>query len=323
MIGPAPELPITLGTNVPRTNNTDLKTYGWELSVGWNDRLRNGLGYGVKLMLSDSQTEITRYPNKTGVIASDTYRKGMKMGEIWGYTTVGIAKTQDEMDKHLASLPNGGQSALGSLWAAGDIMYADLNGDGKVDAGANTAGDHGDLSIIGNSTPRYHFGIDLTADYKGFDFRAFFQGVMKRDYFQNSSTFWGSHGGIWWSTCYTPHLDYFRDENSVMVQAGEADVNLDAYFPRPSFRTNMNHNVQTRYLQNAAYIRLKNVQLGYTLPSSLTNKFYVNKLRVFVSGENLWTGTNLFKTLDPEQVDAANGDYPLSKTLSFGLSITL
>lgn len=89
---PAPELPITLGTNVPRTNNTDLKTYGWELSVGWNDRLRNGLGYGVKLMLSDSQTEITRYPNKTGVIASDTYRKGMKMGEIWGYTTVGIAK---------------------------------------------------------------------------------------------------------------------------------------------------------------------------------------------------------------------------------------
>ena len=325
MIGPAPELPITLGTNVPRTNNTDLKTYGWELSVGWNDRLQNGLGYGVRLMLSDSQTEITRYPNKTGVIASDTYRKGMKVGEIWGYTTVGIAKTQAEMDQHLASLPNGGQSALGSLWAAGDIMYADTSGDGKVDAGANTISDHGDLSIIGNSTPRYHFGIDLTADWKGIDFRAFFQGVMKRDYYQNSSTFWGSHGGIWWSTCYAPHLDYFRDENSVMVQAGEAGVNLDAYFPRPSFRTNMNHNIQTRYLQNAAYIRLKNVQLGYTLPSSLTNKFYVSKLRVFVSGENLWTGTGLFKTLDPETIDAGYGGsgYPLSKTLSFGLSVTL
>ena len=129
MVGPAPELPVILGTGVPKMNNTDLKTYGFDLSVAWNDRLKNGLGYGVKFILSDSQTKITRYPNQTGRL--DTYREGMKYGEIWGYTTVGIAKTQEEMDAHLASLPNGGQDAIGSRWEAGDLMFADVNGDRK------------------------------------------------------------------------------------------------------------------------------------------------------------------------------------------------
>lgn len=113
------------------------------------------------------------------------------MGEIWGYTTLGIAKSQEEMDTYLASLPNGGQDALGNKWEAGDIMFADINGDGKIDNGANTLNSHGDLKKIGNSTPRYQFGIDLNADWKGFDFRAFFQGIMKRDYFQGSYFFRG------------------------------------------------------------------------------------------------------------------------------------
>lgn len=327
MVGPAPELPLTLGTNVPQTNNTDLKTYGWELSVGWNDRLKCGLGYGVKFLLSDSQTEITRYPNETGTLNTDLtadadkfiYRTGMKMGEIWGYKTVGIAKTQEEMDAHLASLPNGGQDAIGARWEAGDIMYADLNGDGKVDNGSKTEGDHGDLTVIGNSTPRYLFGIDLNLDYKGFDFRAFFQGVMKRDYFQGGFYFWGAGSTVWESTCMAPHLDYFRnDENHLLGQ------NLNSYFPRPDFSSTKNHETQSRYLQNAAYIRLKNIQLGYTLPESITNKILISKLRVYVSGENLWTGTKMLGTFDPETIDGGwNGSvYPLSKTMSLGLSLT-
>lgn len=327
MVGPAPELPLTLGTNVPQTNNTDLKTYGWELSVGWNDRLKCGLGYGVKFLLSDSQTEITRYPNETGTLNMDLtadadkfiYRTGMKMGEIWGYKTLGIAKTQEEMDAHLASLPNGGQDAIGARWEAGDIMYADLNGDGKVDNGSKTEGDHGDLTVIGNSTPRYLFGIDLNLDYKGFDFRAFFQGVMKRDYFQGSFYFWGAGSTVWESTCMAPHLDYFRnDENHLLGQ------NLNSYFPRPDFSSTKNHETQSRYLQNAAYIRLKNIQLGYTLPESITNKILISKLRVYVSGENLWTGTKMLGTFDPETIDGGwNGSvYPLSKTMSLGLSLT-
>lgn len=316
MIGPAPELPVILGTSVPKMNNTDLKTYGFDLSVAWNDRLQNGLGYGVKFILSDSQTEITRYPNQTGRL--DTYRKGMKYGEIWGYTTVGIAKTQEEMDAHLASLPNGGQDAIGSRWEAGDLMFADINGDGKIDNGANTIDDHGDLKIIGNSTPRFQFGLDISADYKGFDFRAFFQGVMKRKYFQNSWFFWGSGSGVYGSSCQIPHLDYFRnDENHPL------GLNMNSYFPRPDFSDEKNHQVQTGYLQNAAYIRLKNIQLGYTLPESLTRKFAVSRLRLFVSGENLWTGASLFDNFDPETIDGGSQGnvYPLSKVISCGLSV--
>ena len=318
MIGPAPELPVTLGTGVPQTNNTDLNTYGFELSIAWNDRLNNGLGYGAKFLLSDSQTEITRYPNETGNL--NTYRTGMKMGEIWGYTTVGIAKSQEEMDAYLASLPNGGQNTLGNQWGAGDIMYVDINGDGKVDGGANTLDDHGDLSIIGNNRPRFQFGLDLNADYKGFDMRLFFQGVMKRDYFQGSYYFWGANNSIWNSTCMEPHLDYFREDADHPL-----GQNLDSYFPRPVFYSTRNQHTQTRYLQNAAYIRLKNIQLGYTLPNSLTDKLKISKLRFYVSGENLWTGTKLIDVFDPETIDGGwenNGNaYPLSKTISVGLSL--
>ena len=148
MVGDGIELPATLGTGVPKTNNTDMKTQGFELEVSWKDRLANGLGYGVKVLLSNSTSKITRYANPTGTL--DKYYSGENYGEIWGYTTKGIAKSDDEMNAHLASLKNGGQSALGSNWKAGDIMYADVNGDGKIDNGANTLTNHELLPVPGN-----------------------------------------------------------------------------------------------------------------------------------------------------------------------------
>nr|WP_321356350.1 SusC/RagA family TonB-linked outer membrane protein [uncultured Draconibacterium sp.] len=326
MVGPAPELPVILGTDVPKANNTDLKTYGFELSLSWKDHLENGLGYSVNFMLSDSQTEITRYPNETNNL--DTYRSGMKMGEIWGYETVGIAKSQEEMDAHLGALTEGGQNAIGSNWAAGDIMYKDLNGDKKIDNGSYTLDDHGDLKIIGNNTPRYQFALDLSANWKGFDVRALFQGVMKRDYFQNSYYFWGaSSRGLWWSAGFEDHKDFFRNEDSYTYAAmGE---NLDSYYPRPIF-SSKNQQVQSRYLQDASYIRLKNLQIGYTVPQALSEKIKMKQLRIFVSGENLWTGTKMTKMFDPETVGAGTGSnavgwggntYPLSKVFSAGVNV--
>lgn len=319
MIGPAPELPSILGLSVPKTNNTDLRTYGFDLEIAWQDRLRNGLGYGIKFVLSDSQTEITRYPNPTNTL--DKYRKGRMLGDIYGYETIGIAKSDAEMEEHLASLPNGGQNALGSNWEAGDIMYKDLNGDGKIDGGGNKYDDMGDRKILGNNKPRYQFGIDLNADWKGFDFRAFFQGVMKRDYWQGSAYFWGATS-LWHSTGFVEHADYFRAEPS-----NDLPTNLDAYYPRPIFGSDKNKQTQSGYLQDASYIRLKNLQFGYTLPVSLTKKFAVSKLRIFVSGENLWTETSLTKIFDPETIgggDEYNGNaYPLSRTFSVGLNVTL
>lgn len=336
MMGPAPDLPEVLGLKPPRMNNCDLKTTGWELVISWNDRLKNGFGYSAKVMLSDAQTTIESYPgNSTNSIWS--YASGRKTGEIWGYETVGIAKTQAEMDAHLEKV--GGQS-FGSEWGAGDIMYANLDGKAGITEGAGTLEDHGDLKVIGNSTPRYFFGIDLSADYKGFDLRAFFQGVMKRDVWMNSNMFWGAIQDQWWSTGLKEHADYFRAEASGLN--GEIPANLDAYYPRPLFGgwasngAGKNHKNQTRYLQDASYIRLKNVQIGYTLPASLTKKLAISRCRVFVSAENLWTGTSLSKLFDPETVDGGdtasganqfikNGGnaYPLSRTWSFGLSITL
>ena len=320
MVGPAPELPVILGNNVPAVNNTDLKTYGFELEASWKDRLENGLGYSVQLLLSDAQTVIEKYPNPSGKL--DTYVEGRKLGEIWGYETIGIARQEGDMEAHLATLPNGGQDALGSQWERGDIMYRDLNNDGKIDNGANTVNDHGDLKVIGNSTARFPFSVDLAADWKGFDIRAFFQGVMKSDYYINSYYFWGAWDwGIWWSSGLTQHEDYFRaDPEHPLGQ------NLDSYYPRPLFN-GKNHEAQTGYLQDASYIRLKNLQLGYTIPEAWANSIGIDKLRVYVSGENIWTGTKMTKIFDPETIfnpDRWTGtNYPLNRTISLGVSVNL
>lgn len=234
------------------------------------------------------------------------------------------------MDAHLETLANGGQNVLGSNWVAGDVMYKDVNGDGKIDKGANTLGDHGDLSVIGNNTPRFLFGLDLSADWKGFDFRAFFQGVLKRDYWQGSNMFFGAcRGSIWDVVAFEEHEDYFRPEPTADELADPTYIsnplgaNLDGYYPRPLFN-GKNTETQTRYLQNASYVRLKNLQLGYTIPGRISRKLLIEKCRIYASGENLWTGTKLSSIFDPESIDSGRGGnaYPLSKVYSVGLSVT-
>ncbi|KAA6299976.1 MAG: TonB-dependent receptor SusC, partial [Candidatus Ordinivivax streblomastigis] len=236
MVGPAPELPNILGINPPKTNNCDLKTTGWELELSWNDRLRNRFGYGAKFLLSDAKTVIASYPsNTTNSIWS--YVAGREIGEIWGYETIGIAKTQAEMDAHLATV--GGQP-FGSEWSAGDIMYKDVDGKPGITESAGTIEDHGDLKVIGNNTPRFQLGLDLSANYKGFDVRVFFQGVMKRDYMhsQYSNLFWGAVESEWWSAGLKEHADYFRAEATGLH--GEIPANLNSYYPRALFGWNSN-----------------------------------------------------------------------------------
>ncbi|MBF1538601.1 MAG: SusC/RagA family TonB-linked outer membrane protein, partial [Prevotella salivae] len=326
MVGKAPELPSILGTGVPVTNNTDLRTNGWELQLSWNDQLANGLHYGVTFNLSDSRTKITRYPNNP-TNSIDTYIKGRYINEIWGYTTKGIAKSNEEMNAHLSTTD---QSTIGSNWAAGDIMYEDTNNDKQINDGARTITDHGDLKVIGNSTPRFLWGIDLNASWKGFDIRAFFQGVMKRDAWLGDS--WGSleyyfgatNSGEWWATGITAVKDYYRDANTWSVANGYQKANQDAFLPRATF-SNKNERCQTRYLMNAAYMRLKNFQAGYTIPRNITTKWGISNMRVFVSIENLFTITKMPKQFDPEIIGTdsrhSNG-YPLSKTFSFGINVT-
>ena len=199
-------------------------------------------------------------------------------------------------------------------------MYQDLNGDGKISSGASTLDDHGDLTVVGNTSPRYPFSLDLKANWKGFDVRGFIQGIMQRDYevATNNFYFWGQVG-IWNSTVFIEHLDYFRDDpNSPLGQ------NTDPYYPRPIFNNTKNKRTQSRYTLNSAYTRLKNLQVGYTLSPSITKKLAIQKCRVYVSAENLLTITKMKTMFDPETVDGGWGGniYPLSKVYSLGVSLT-
>ena len=327
MVGKAPELPDILGTAVPVTNNTDLRTQGWELQIAWRDRLANGFAYGASVNLSDARTKITRYPNNP-TNSIDTYIAGRYINEIWGYETEGIAKSQEEMDAHLKVAD---QSSISSeSWGAGDVMYKDLNGDKKVTQGMRTLDDHGDLKVIGNSTPRYLMGINLNASWKGFDIQAFFQGVLKRDYYCSDNygggkefLFGATGSGQWWCSGITDVKDYYRDASSWSVQNGYMTENVNGYLPRPRY-SDMNTQTQSRYLLNAAYMRLKNLQIGYTLPKTLLSHIGLTNARFFVSMENLFTITSLPHQFDPETISskAANG-YPLSKTFSFGVNVTM
>ena len=324
MVGPAPELPVILGTSVPVLNNTDMDSKGWELTATWRDRVGE-LNYSVRGILSDATQTVTRYPNVNGNIGN--WYAGRQVGEIWGYTSIGIAKSKAEMDAHLAALPSGGQNALGGNWQGGDIMYRDLNGDGKIDGGAGLLSNSGDRKIIGNSTPRYNFGLDLNADWRGVDIRVFLQGVGKRDWFPNGPYFWGVNQNMWQSAGFEEHMDFYRDANSPMVKAGLMTENLNSYYPRPYFDGGgKNTYTQTKYLQNAAYLRVKNVQLGYSLPFKTISKLGISKTRIYISGENLLTYTKLSKVFDPETVGLSGWNdgktYPLSKVISVGLSVT-
>ena len=337
MVGPGYVLPGVFGATVPNTNNLSMTSKGWELSISWRDRIED-FSYGVTFNLYDHTTTIDEYPtNDTYNLG--TYYSGGKLGDIWGYTSVGIAKSNDQMNAHLDALdanytkkhgqaptnPRTGQNRFGTGWQAGDMMYADLNGDGVIDNGSNTLGNHGDLSVIGNTTPRYNFGLNLEAQWKGFDLKVFFQGTMKRDYWASGAMMFGACGiGKWQAVVFEPHTDYFRPADTT----DPLGPNVDSYLPRVNWGGPNNTTTQTQYVQNAAYCRLKNVTLGYTLPSALTRKIYIERARIFVSGENLANITKFTKMGDPELIEAYDKAYgfakvyPISRVFSVGLNVT-
>lgn len=324
MVGPASEVASIYGIVMPASNNTDLRTKGWEIAASWRDRIGK-VNYNVGFNIADSRSYVDKYPNKSKSLS--TYYEGQELGEIWGYVTHGIAKSQAEMDAWLVDH----NPSWGSGWGEGDVMFEDLDGVAGITEGSKTAEDPGDRKVIGNSTPRFRFGLDLGVEWKGIDFSMFWQGVAKRDLWLAGSMFWGVSGGEWQSTGLKEHLDYYRPENTTSVFG----PNTNAYYPKMYMSKDMNQKPQTRYLQNGAYARLKNIQLGYTLPPLIINKLHMQKLRVFVSAENVLTISSLPSGFDPEtaystysknsdgEANANTGKtYPLQTTISFGLNAT-
>ena len=313
MVGPAPVKPSILGATQPAENNSDMRSNGWDLEVRWRDKIGQ-VSYGVKLVLSDDYQTIMRYYNPNRLLSQ--WCEGKRMGDIYGYEVEGIAQTDEQMNEWLKN----NKPSWGSNWAAGDVMYKDLNGDKKVNSGKNTYDDMGDLRKIGNALPRYRFGITLDAAWNGFDFLIFMQGVGKRDFWDNSAYSIGANTGMWHSAAFKDHLDYWRPATDTNF-----GPNPNGFYPRPLFdQGSKNFHTSDRYLQNAAYMRIKNIQLGYTLPASLSNRIGANRIRVYFSAENLCTFTKMNKIFDPE---ATGGDwgpgklYPLQRAISFGLNL--
>lgn len=296
--------PQVLGANAPAQNGAELETKGWELSLNWRENLRSEFKWSVRAVLSDNIAKITKYENKTGALGD--YYVGQTLGEIWGLETQGVFQTEEEIGQAAD------QSQIGSEWKPGDVRYEDLNGDGKINTGDYTVGNPGDIKIIGNSTPRYSFGLGSDMSYSNVFLNIFFQGVGKRDYWPNVAAFWPFSS------------QYFQVQKHFVTESWSED-NRDAYFSRPLARQTKNREIQSRYLQNASYIRLKNFTVGYNLPIELITRLGMEKLSIYLSGQNLWEYSKIGKPLDPE-INLGNNSsllgYPYQRSYSVGLNVT-
>ncbi len=306
--------PTILGTQAPQANAADLRTTGWELAVTWKDRLKSDLSYDVTLALSDWIAEITKFDNPNGAIPSGTtasggnaqYYVGQKLGEIWGYQTVGIFQTADAV----ANAPD--QSFLGANWRPGDIQYADLNGDGRITPGNNTLANPGDRRIIGNETPRLSFGVNNNVHWKNFSLNLFFQGIVRRDHWPTSGNW------TWFFPFNAGHVEWY------FLNDSWSEDNRDAYFAHPHISTNDKKNIQpqTRFLQNAGYVRLKNMMLGYDLPYNWMNALGLQNGNLYFAGMNLWEYSPIRKPLDPETIYAGAIEYPMQRIYTLGVRLT-
>jgi TonB-linked SusC/RagA family outer membrane protein len=324
MIVPKEGIPLTLGADAPRGNYGALQTRGWEISLDFAHRFKNGLGINFRGNVSDAKSIIKSYGSGTQVTGN---YNGRTVGEIWGYRTDRLYQASDfELDangKPIQITLTANESALYAgkkvyklksvdgkkpvyqaylqnssnfFFGPGDVKFIDMNGDGELNNGAGTLADHGDLQVIGNSTPRYEYGFRLGADYKGVDISAFFQGVGSRK-------IWGD-GML--------AIPGYNTGDGAMPEAIAGNywtpTNTGAFYPAAYDNgvnnTINNMQVQDRYLLNMAYLRLKNLTVGYSIPKNVVNKAWISSLRVYVGAEN-WITWDHLKDLpiDPETIN--------------------
>ena len=314
-------LPSVYGASSPKMNTADLRTSGYELSLSWKDMFMlagRPFQYNVGFNFSDYTTVITKYDNPEYSFAMDYY-EGMRVGEIWGYRTGGLFASDAEAAAYDVdqSSVNGGQKD-GPL--GGDLKFLDLDGNKIISIGANSVKDPGDREIIGNSEPRFNYGINLGFSWCNFDVSIFIQGIGRMDWYppSNCMAFWGPYARPYASLIPKDfHTMYWTEDNP------------DAYYPRPRGYIALGDNraltvANDRYLQNIGYCRLKNVTIGYSLPQKWMKKIKADGIRIYFTGENLAYLSGLKSDyIDPE-LAMTGGElrvYPWQKTFIFGIDI--
>ena len=326
------QLPAVVGTSAPMRNAADMRTRGWEIAVNWRDQIGDWK-YNVGFNLYDYKSKITKYSNNEDKLLSQNYYEGKTLGEIWGYVSDGFYTIDDFDGPGTWQLKDGVASLDGYNPRPGDEKFVNLNDDrgtNEINSGLNTVDSPGDQKVIGNSTPRYNFGVNLGVSYKGFSLCAILQGTAKRDVWIGGMSLFpfGGSAKAYYPVFYN-QTDYWEPMGSGSGQNTENDreywvaKNPDASLYR--LYSNMqnhgsNQRASTKYLQNGAYMRLKNITLAYTFPKALISKVSLSALKVFVSAENLATISSLPKGYDPERL---SWGYPFYRTLSFGLNVTL
>lgn len=321
MLAPGMDFPAVVGSSSPNENSADLRTNGWELEMTWRDKIGK-VSYHIGFNIFDSQTEIIKFDdNDTKLLANENLYVGKKVGEIWGLVTDRYYTEDDFEDYSTGKLKTGNPAMKGvARHFAGDVLYKDLDKDGQIirnykDNG-QTADEPGDYEIIGNSTPRYNFGINGGVNWNNFDFSFFLHGVGKRDLSLGKNVRTEPYAADDFNCLYENLLDYWTPENP------------NAYYPRfynnSGSYTDYNYEPQTKYLQNGAFLRIKNITLGYTIPKRILQKASIEQLRLFFSGENLYTFKHTPDGIEPDLSGQSSTitQYPYMRMFSFGLNLS-
>lgn len=300
-------LPNLVGISVPKSNVGTLKSWGWELELGYRNRFGEW-DVNASVSLSDSDNKVVSYKGQNTIAeGSVSILEGYPLNSIWGYRTDGLWQSRQEYLDYKAEHP-GYQSFNDTKVSGGDIRYlAQGEADHTIGQGGGTPENPGDLVYLGSSTARYFYTFQLGAQWKGFDVSMMFQGVGKRKIYvqpDQLAPFVKSYEMPW-----TISTDYWTEDNP------------NASLPRLFGGNNFNYKASDRWVQDGSYLRLKNVTLGYTIPVS---RKYIQKLRVYISGDDVWEHTNMLKVFDPEVGDKPTANYyPFFRTWTFGINLTL
>ncbi|KUK78513.1 MAG: hypothetical protein XD92_0256 [Proteiniphilum acetatigenes] len=288
-------------------NGGRMENKGWEMQLGWRDRV-NDFNYRITATLADVKNKITEWEGE--IIGSTTITKtGYSNNAFYGLIADGIAMPTDfeKFNPYTGKYENPKFPILSGdagLVQPGDIKYKDLDNSGSIDL-------DNDRAVLGSSIPRYTYSFKGDLEYKGIDFSMLLQGVGKIDGY-----------------VYGPARHAFTDQSTYpqLFHEGRyqaSNPNPNASYPRFTYNQSYNQRFSTFWMEDASYLRLKNVQIGYTIPQKFTRSLRIDRCRIYASADNLFTFTNYFETADPENPVQAGGNYPQIKTYVFGINITL